>query len=97
MIKQQKYLIVPIILSFVVCCVLGIVGLLRGSNVDIKDLVIAFVGVTLSVYFLTGMIHIGKDIISNFFEANFKGKLLIILLAIGFLLRVLYQLTLSRG
>ena len=97
MIKQQKYLVVPIILSFVVCCLLGIIGMIRGSNADIKDLAIVFVGVTLFVYFLIGMIHIGKDIISNFFEANFKGKLLIILLAIGFLLRALYQIALSRG
>lgn len=94
--KDNRIIILPILLAAIVTVALEVYAGINGRFSGIKDS-LKFFGGTTFFFFVFGMIiRFTREFIEDFFETNFKGKISLLLILIGFILRAFYQMRLSK-
>lgn len=95
--KQGKYIYIPFVVSFIITIVIGVIDYFNGSGIlSTKDIFIFFISLIGVIYLIIGMIEIEKQLLTDFLESNFKGRLLIVIITIMFILKAMYEIRLSR-
>ncbi|BES63692.1 hypothetical protein SANA_01310 [Gottschalkiaceae bacterium SANA] len=94
--RDNRVIIIPIIFAFLFTIVAGIYGVANGTFIGIKSLFILFGCVGIFSFVVSLSIQALKDIIVDFFDSNNKGKIIIVLILLTYILRALYQMSLAK-
>lgn len=94
--RKNKVMIIPLIFALLVTILLGGYGILNGKHVSIKSHILFFGSVAILSFVLTFAVQAMKDIIVEFFDSNTKGKIIIALIVLTYVLRALYQMKLAN-
>ena len=94
--KENRVVLIPGIFTVLVTTIIGGYGLLKGNITTFKSIAIIFGGVYFLSLALSVAFRMFSEIANDFFKSNNKGKIAIALIVIAFILRALYQISLSN-
>lgn len=94
--KDNRVVVIPIVFSVFMTSIICGYGLFKGNITSVIDIAIIFGG----IWFLSMAVSISfrlfGELLDDFFRANAKGKIAIALIVVAFVLKALFQISLSR-
>lgn len=94
--KDNRVVVIPLIFAIFVTTIIGGYGLLKGTVSSFKSIAIIFGGVCFLSLALSISLRMFRELIDDFLKSNTKGKIAIVLIVVAFILRALYQMSLSN-
>ncbi|WP_430885875.1 hypothetical protein [Fusibacter sp. JL216-2] len=92
--KENNVLVIPTIIAVIVTMLSGIYGVINGTASNFKDLLIIFGGLLFLCLGIAYALKFYRELASDFVRGSSKGRVLIALIVLTYVLRALYQISL---
>ncbi len=94
--KRHEVFIIPLIFALLLTVSVAIYGYSTGNHRNIKDMLLLFGLVSFFGMIMATVFKSFLEMIRDFFAYDIKGKILLIVIFLGYVLRAFYQMSLSK-